>query len=123
MDVGDQTAAETGFQAVFDSFQIRRGFIGGNNNLAAFFNQGIECVEKLFLRGVFAAHKLYVVHHQNVNRTELFLESGRVFITQGADKFIHKFFGRKINNIAAWVLLLNVPGNSMHQMRFAQSDP
>ena len=122
MNIRNQTAAQTGFQTGLNAFQICRRFVRGDDNLASFFNQGIECVEKLFLRGVFAAHELNVVNHQNVNRTELFLESCRVFVTQSANKLIHKLFGRKINNVAGRILLLNVPGNCMHQVRLAQTD-
>ena len=122
MNVGDQTAAEARPQPRFYSFQIGRRLVGGNDNLPAFFDQGVEGVEKFFLSRVFAAHELYVVHHQHVNRTELFLESGGVLVAQGADEFVHEFFRRQVDNVLFRAALLDMPGDGMHQMGFAQTD-
>ena len=122
MNVGNQAAAEAGTQARFDSFQISRRFIRGDNNLTSFFNQRVKGIEELFLCCIFAAHKLNVVNHQNVNRTELFFESRCIFITQRPHKFIHKLFSGEIYDIAGRILLLDMPGDGVHQVGFSETD-
>ena len=122
MDVGNQTAAQTRLQTGFDTLQVRRRLVCGNDYLTSFFNQGVKGIKELFLGSVFAAHKLNVIHHQNVNRTELFLKCGRIFVTQRSDKLVHKLFCREINDVAARILLFDMPCNGVHQVGFAQTD-
>ena len=52
----------------------------------------------------------------------MLLERHRVTEPQRLHKPIHEFFGRQIDDMAAGVLFADMPGNGVHEMRFAKAD-
>ena len=80
-------------------------------------------MEELFLRVVFAAEKLDVIDHQHIDGTELFLECHGVLVSHGPNELIHELLGGEVDDPSVRVGLADVPGDSVHQMRLAQSDP
>ena len=122
MDVGDEPPAEARAHALFKARQIGGRLVGGNDDLPVLIHQRIECVEKFFLRRVFAADELHIVDHQQIDRAELVLEVHRRAEAQGPDELVHEFFGGQIDDLAARRLHADMPGDRMHQMRLAEPD-
>src|SRR3546814_9483415 len=74
MNVGDEAPAQPRPHPLFQPLQIRRGLVGGDDDLPVLVDQRVEGVEELLLRALAPADELHVVDHQDVNRAELLLE-------------------------------------------------
>ena len=79
-------------------------------------------MEKFFLGRTFAANKLHIINHQNIDVAKHFLKINSVLLFQGTDKAIHELFRRQVNHRALGVLLRNMQGNGVHQMGFAKTN-
>ena len=80
-------------------------------------------MEELFLGAVLAADELHIVDQQHVHGAEALLESHSVLMAQSVDKAEHELFRRKINHMAGRIALTNLPGDGVHQVGLAQTNP
>src|SRR3546814_10674935 len=85
MNVGDEAPAQPRPHPLFQPLQIRRGLVGGDDDLPVLVDQRVEGVEELLLRALAPADELHVVDHQDVNRAELLIERHRVAKPNGTD--------------------------------------
>ena len=69
LDRHGQAPAEAGFQTIFNAVDLFRITIRGQNDLLITFQQGVEGVEKFFLRSFFIGKELDVIDQQRINGT------------------------------------------------------
>ena len=65
--VGYKPPREPGHQALFKVRDVLRRSVARDDYLLVRIVKLIECMEKLFLGGLFAGYELYIVHEQHVN--------------------------------------------------------
>src|SRR5665213_2243389 len=94
VDVGYQAPGEARLDPLLDAFEVRGGFVGGDDDLPVMVDQGIESMEEFFLGGVAEA--------------------------DGADELVHELLGREIDHLAARIVRPDVPGDGMHEMGLAE---
>ena len=122
MNVRHHAPAQTRAKAFLEALEVGRRLVRRHDHLAAVLDQRVEGVEELLLRRILAADELNVVDHQHVDGPELLLEGHGVAESQRLHEAVHKLLGRQIDDVAARVLLADMPGDGMHQMRLAEPD-
>ncbi len=79
-------------------------------------------MKEFFLGAVLARDELNIVHHQNIDRAEQFLEPHRVTFPQRLDKAIHELFCRQINHTCLGLAGAQFLGNGVHQVGLTQAN-
>ena len=121
MQVHDQPAGQARLDAFLKALDLGRGAVGGNHDLLALVDQGVEGVEEFLLRAVLAGNELHVVHHQHVHVTEHAFEIHDGTFAQGLHEAVHELFRRQIQHLRGRMIDLIVMGDGVHQVRLAQA--
>src|SRR5688572_20805215 len=118
-DVDDQTAGEPRAHPLIDAFKLNRGDVGGDDDLAAVVDQGVEGVTELLLHR-FALQELEIIDEQDIDGLEVILEIDDVARAQRIDEMVHEALRGDEEHAAFGMQAANVPGNGIEQMRLAQ---
>ena len=121
MQVYDQPALQARLDPFFHVLDLARGPVTGNDDLLVLIHKGVEGVKELFLRAVLTCDELHVVDHQDINRTEYFLEIHHLAIAQRLHKAIHELFCRQIEDVEVRSSQTQFVSDGMHQVRFTQT--
>jgi hypothetical protein len=84
--------------------------------------QGVEGMEKLFLRAFFTSKKLNVINQQGVYGTIITFEIIDGIVLQRLDHVLHEALGVEVDHLGGGILLHNEIAHGMHEMGLAQSD-
>ena len=113
---------QAGPDAVFKVLDLIRSAICGNDDLLVLIHKRVERVEEFFLRAVLARDELHVIDHQHVDRAEQFLEVHHLAVAQGLYEPVHELFGRQVQHVQMRMLCAQLPGDGVHEVRFAKTN-
>lgn len=66
---------------------------------------------------------MHVINHQDVDRTEGFLEVERVLLAQRPNEAVHELFCRQVQDFGVRKTSAQFPSNGVHQVRLTKTDP
>src|SRR6056297_290885 len=119
--IGDQPRLQPAHDPVLDAGDLGGRAVRRDHHLLAGIYECVERVEELLLRGVLAGDELDVVDHQDIDRPEELLESHHVLVAQRLHEAVHELLGREVDDLRLRRLLLQLPGDGVHEMRLAEA--
>src|SRR5690625_456009 len=122
LQIGTQSPAKTRNQPLFNIRDFPRRTVAAEDNLLSILVQGVKNVEKLFLRFLLAAEKLYIIDNQYINLPVEHRKFTGAVIANGLDEFIGKTFRRDVQDrqLAA-VFLFCLVADALYEVGLAQS--
>ena len=121
LDVGGQAPLKPGAQTLLQGFDLLRGAVRRDDDLAAIVVQRVEGVEKLLLRALLAGQELDVVDQKHVRLAVALAELLHRCRLDGGDRFVREFFTIHVDNVEIRVVLLDLNFDSVQQVRLAQT--
>ena len=121
LDVGCQAPLEPGAQTLLQALDLLCRAIGRDNDLTTVVVQGVESVEKLFLRTFLAGQELDIVDQQYVRLAVLVPELFRGGRLDGGDDLIGEHFTVHIHNVEIRVILFDLHLDRVQQVGLAQA--
>src|SRR6056297_53679 len=120
MEIDDEAALQPRLDPVLEPRDLSGCAIGGDDDLLVLVHQRVEGVKEFLLRAVLAGDELHVIDHQHVDRAEHLLEIHDLAVAQRLHEAIHELLGREVKHGHVGAKLDQVPGDGVHQVRFAQ---
>ena len=121
LDVGGQAPLKPGAQTLLQRFDLLRGAVRRDDDLAAIVVQRVEGVEKLLLRALLAGQELDVVDQKHVRLAVALAELFHRCRLDGGDRLVREFFTIHVDNVEIRVVLLDLNFDGVQQMRLAQT--
>ena len=121
LDVGGQAPLKPGAQTLLQGFDLLRGAVRRDDDLAAIVVQRVEGVEKLLLRALLAGQELDVVDQKHVRLAVALAELLHRCRLDGGDRLVREFFTIHVNNVEIRVVLLDLNFDGVQQVRLAQT--
>ena len=121
LDVGGQAPLKPGAQTLLQRFDLLRGAVRRDDDLAAIVVQRVEGVEKLLLRALLAGQELDVVDQKHVRLAVALAELLHRCRLDGGDRLVREFFTIHVDNVEIRVVLLDLNFDGVQQMRLAQT--
>ena len=122
LNVGNQAPFKAAAEPLFQTGDFARRLIGRNDDLLARAVQGVERVEKLFLRGIAAGDKLNIVQHQHIDVAETVAKFHVFVVLDGGDQLVGKHFAGQVEHTHVRKMFLNEMADGVHQVRLSQTD-
>ena len=97
--------------------------VGGHDDLLSRRIDGIEGVQKLFLRGLFVGQEVDVIDQQHIDASKAMPKRIAIVALDGIDEVIGKLLAGDVNAIELRVLLLDAIIDRLQQVRFAEPAP
>ncbi len=117
--VAEQAALKAGHQPLFQVRDILGRAVGGEHDLLSGVKQGVEGVEKLFLRAFLAGEEMDVIHQQQVNFAVFGTEFRHLVGADGFDHLVGKLFAGGVIDGAVAPLFRHEVAHRLHQMRLS----
>ena len=121
LDVGGQAPLKPGAQTLLQGFDLLRGAVRRDDDLAAIVVQRVEGVEKLLLRALLAGQELDVVDQKHVRLAVALAELLHRCSLDGGDRLVREFFTIHVDNVEIRVVLLDLNFDGVQQVRLAQT--
>ena len=121
LDVGGQAPLKPGAQTLLQGFDLLRGAVRRDDDLAAIVVQRVEGVEKLLLRALLAGQELDVVDQKHVRLAVALAELLHRCRLDGGNRLVREFFTIHVNNVEIRVVLLDLNFDGVQQVRLAQT--
>ena len=121
LDVGGQAPLKPGAQTLLQGFDLLRGAVRRDDDLAAIVVQRVEGVEKLLLRALLAGQELDVVDQKHVRLAVALAELLHRCRLDGGDRLVREFFTIHVDNVEIRVVLLDLNFDGVQQVRLAQT--
>ena len=121
LDVGGKAPLKPGAQTLLQGFDLLRGAVRRDDDLAAIVVQRVEGVEKLLLRALLAGQELDVVDQKHVRLAVALAELLHRCRLNGGDRLVREFFTIHVNNVEIRVVLLDLNFDGVQQVRLAQT--
>ena len=121
LDVGGQAPLKPGAQTLLQGFNLLRGAVRRDDDLAAIVVQRVEGVEKLLLRALLAGQELDVVDQKHIRLAVALAELLHRCRLDGGDRLVREFFTIHIDNVEIRVVLLDLNFDGVQQVRLAQT--
>ena len=121
LDVGGQAPLKPGAQTLLQGFDLLRGAVRRDDDLAAIVVQRVEGVEKLLLRALLAGQELDVVDQKHVRLAVTLAELLHRCRLDGGDRLVREFFTIHVDNVEIRVVLLDLNFDGVQQVRLAQT--
>jgi hypothetical protein len=122
LNVGDQSPLEAAAQAVFDLGELFGRAIAGDDDLLHRVVQGVEGVEELLLRALFAGKELDVVDEKNVDAAEFIAEAGHLVVAQRVDHVVGELLAGYVADGGLRLAALDLVPDGLHEMGLAHAD-
>ena len=81
--------------------------------------QGVEGVEKFFLRPFFAAEELDIIDQQKIGLAIALAEFDQGIVLNGVDELVNENLTREVHHFRGFLFVPNILTDRLHQMRFA----
>ena len=104
-----------------DPIDLARRPGGGDDNLAAAIEQGIDDVLE-FLLGVLALHELQIVDQEHVDRTEAVLEGHRLLGLKRLDEGVAEALRGQVEDLRLGHAAANFPRHRLKEVGLAEAD-
>ena len=122
LNIGNQSPLEARAEALLQLGDLLGRPVGADDDLLVRIVQRVEGVEKLLLRGLTAADKLYVVDHQNIHVPVALAEFQPLVLLNRGDQLVCEGFAGHIHHARAGALFLDKVADRVHEVRFAETD-
>src|ERR1044071_4095415 len=121
-ELGRESPLETGNESMLEIRNLGGRAVARENNLFMAIEEGVEGVEKLFLRALLASEKLDVIDQKQVRLSIAFAKLNQIVVLNCVDKLVDKKFARKVHHLRVFLFHPNVLTDRLHQMRLAEPD-
>ena len=121
LDSHRQAPTKARLQTLFQAFDFLGIAVRGKDYLLATLKQGVEGVEKLFLRALFASEELDIVDQQRVHRAVEALEFVDGVELQRFDHVRDETLRMQVHHLGVRILLQQMVTHSMHKVGFTQT--
>ena len=119
--VHQQSPLKSGAEAVLQLGHLRGGAVGGQDDLPAGLVQGVEGVEELLLRLLFAGDELHVVHQQQVRLTVLLPHLRSLTLPDSIHQLVGQVVALDVSDLGPGVVPADDVGDGIDQMGLAQA--
>ena len=119
LDVGGQAPLKPGAQTLLQGFDLLRGAVRRDDDLAAIVVQRVEGVEKLLLRALLAGQKLNIVDQQHIGLAVPLAELLHRGGFDRGDRFVGEFFTIHIDNVEIRMVFLDLDLDGVQKVGLA----